>query len=289
MTRFRPARRPPWVRWSSPWPSASSSVSTRPAGRPPWPRSTPCATTSDDDRTNDDTDAHDSTQNETKNWKEEARACSQQPVSASTRSLQRRGSGSVSDPLGTRHRHRHHRPGGRRRPQLDGGCRDRDTGQTRPRRQRQRGGPRRRRVEHGGAEHDLRPDHGELDVDDGVLQDGHRGGQARGRRRLRQRDRDALEEVQDDDRGPLHHRDHGQLERFVHRLRCPYVRRRARRCGGGFRRRERWERWQQWRSPGFGGSGGEGGGSFHGTALRAAAARPTSARSWRRWPSGRAR
>ena len=60
-------------------------------------------------------------------------------------------------------------------------------------------------LEHGSAERQQRPDHRELDVDDDVLQDGHRVGQRRGRRRLRHCDRHRVEEVQDHDRGAQHH------------------------------------------------------------------------------------
>ena len=70
---------------------------------------------------------------------------------------------------------------------------------TRARRQRQRRRP--HGVEHGGAEPQHRPDHGQLDVDDAVLEDGDRVGQLAGRRRLRHRHRHALEDVEDDDRG----------------------------------------------------------------------------------------
>ena len=62
-------------------------------------------------------------------------------------------------------------------------------------------------------------DDGQLDVDDAVLQDGDRDGEHTGGWRLRHRDRDAVQVVQDDHRRPQHHgRDpfvHGVLHRLV--------------------------------------------------------------------------
>ena len=60
-------------------------------------------------------------------------------------------------------------------------------------------------VEYGGAERQHRPDHGQLDVHDAVLEDCVRVGELAGGGRLRHRDRDALEVVQDDHRGAEHH------------------------------------------------------------------------------------
>ena len=57
---------------------------------------------------------------------------------------------------------------------------------TLPRRHRQRGLS--QRIEHGGPERELRADHGELEHDHHVLQDGDRGGQRARQRRLRHGD-----------------------------------------------------------------------------------------------------
>ena len=88
-------------------------------------------------------------------------------------------------------------------------------------------------------------------TDDAVLQDGDRGGQLAGGRRLRHRDRDAVEEVQDHDRGPQHHRHAPPTSTGSCTVRRP--RSGGTSAGGAFGRRRRL------RLPGRRGGGAEGG------------------------------
>ena len=118
------------ARWSSPWPSASSSASTRPAGPPPWPPSTPCAASEPMHSTRRTPDTKE---------KEEVRRCSHRPAGARSRRRWARVSSARAPP-----RSWPRRPSARPRGP------PRTPANAPHRRQRQRGRP--HAVEHGGPE-----------------------------------------------------------------------------------------------------------------------------------------
>ena len=149
-----------------------SSASTRPAGRPTWLPSTLYETNSNRKEERDIPHA------DTDQPKHESPA-----LGAIPRHRRDRARGRHDDRFGRRSRNDHHE-----RPRLCQRQRRRTPG-----------------VEHGGAEPQHRPDHRQLDHLDAVLEDGVRVGQLTGGRRLRHRDRHAVEVVQDHDRRTQHH------------------------------------------------------------------------------------